>query len=274
MLRPADDVQRWEQLRGVIRSSKGGWLMGKGVTNHGYSQLGDLVPNASYFQVLILNIVGWLPELRLAQWAEAVFICCSWPDPRIWCNQIAALGGAARVSAVSAVCAGSMSGDSANHGPGSVAATGRFLIKALEAVRSGQSVEEFVESQAIVKGRLLAPGFVRPLAHGDDRVTVLLQLAEELGYECGPYQELVFSMHDYLQERCGESLNMGGFCIAFMLDQGFPLVQTERIITLVFSGGLHACYAEYRDLPPDSYLPLRCDDIDYVGVPERPVPTD
>lgn len=38
------------------------------------------------------------------------------------------------------------------------------------------------------------------------------------------------------------------------------------------NGSVGACYAEAADHPPESFLPLRCDDIDYCGKPERQVP--
>lgn len=40
--------QFWDERRGKIQSKKGGWVVGKGVFNHGYSMMDDLVGKASY----------------------------------------------------------------------------------------------------------------------------------------------------------------------------------------------------------------------------------
>lgn len=36
--------------------------------------------------------------------------------------------------------------------------------------------------------------------------------------------------------------------------------------------GVTVCYVEEADKPPESFLPLRCDDIEYQGKPPRKVP--
>jgi citrate synthase len=271
-------LQEIERRRGAICSSKGGWIKGRGVTNHGYSQLDDLLGKASFVQVLVLNVTGQLPDLRFSQWLEGTFVCCSWPDPRVWCNQIGALGGDARVSGVSAVCAGTLASESTVYGPGTIAATSALLQRGLDALREGIDVADFIESWGRINGRSIIPGFCHPIVINDHKVTALKQLADALGFEPGPYQELAFAMHDYLQlkrsdqSNYGEALNMGGYVVAFMLDQAYAAADIERLLTLLVSGGVHASYSEYRDLPVDSFLPLRCDDIEYTGVSERSVP--
>jgi hypothetical protein len=74
--------------RGKIISGTGGWFPGKGVFSHGYSMLDELVGEKSYFQILILNATGKMVSRELAYWVECIYGCLSWPDPRIWCNQI------------------------------------------------------------------------------------------------------------------------------------------------------------------------------------------
>ncbi|MDF3013596.1 MAG: hypothetical protein K0Q78_1800, partial [Cellvibrio sp.] len=36
--------------------------------------------------------------------------------------------------------------------------------------------------------------------------------------------------------------------------------------------GVTACYLDTYHRPPDTFLPLRCTDIDYQGAAARPVP--
>ena len=91
-----NDTTFWDQRRNRIRTRKGGWRIGGGISVHGYSLLEDLVGRRSFFEVLYLEVAGKLPDPRLARWLEASFLCLAFPDPRIWCNQIGALAGSAR----------------------------------------------------------------------------------------------------------------------------------------------------------------------------------
>ncbi|MCI5208556.1 MAG: hypothetical protein D3910_07135, partial [Candidatus Electrothrix sp. ATG2] len=117
----------WEARRGRILSDKGGWVIGEAVYNHGYSMMDDLVGNASFFQVLILNITGRLPERRLTDWLEAYYICLNWPDARIWCNQVGSLAGTMRASPLAAAGAGILSSDSIMYGPGTTMKATEFI---------------------------------------------------------------------------------------------------------------------------------------------------
>ena len=110
----------WDRQRGVIRSRKGGWIIGRGVYYGRYSLLDDLVGQTSYFQTLLLAVLDELPKRHIADWAEAMYQCMSYPDPRLWCNQIGSLSGAARTSAVAGVTAGILASDSHMYGPGTV----------------------------------------------------------------------------------------------------------------------------------------------------------
>lgn len=268
--KPSTDY--WEQRRGNIQSRKGGWNPGQGVTNHGYSMMDDFVGKLGFFQVLVLNVTGRLPEERFGKWLEATFICSSWPDARIWCNQLGALGGSHRVSPVASVCAGTLASDALIYGPGTAASIIPFYHAANAAVEAGASVGEFIESHAVIKGKLFVPGFARPVATGDERVVAMQAYARELGYSIGHYESLIYDIHTYLFDHYQEALNMSGYIGAFMLDQGYNEDEIYRILSMSVNGGIHACYAEYRDQQPDTFLPLHCEDIDYSGAAERAVP--
>src|SRR3989304_7010505 len=108
----------WDERRNIIRTRNGGWRVGKGIFCHGYSIMDDLVGRVSYFEVMLLNITGRLPEKKLATFLEAAYICMSWPDIRLWCNQIGALGGTLKASPIAAISAGVMASDSRMYGPG------------------------------------------------------------------------------------------------------------------------------------------------------------
>lgn len=263
----------WDEYRGVIRTRKGGWVIGQGVSSHGYSLLDELVGTASFFQVMMLNVTGKLPELRLAKWLEAAYICLSWPDPRIWCNQIGALGGTAKTSPVAAICAGTLAADSSLYGQGTSLSVVRFITLAMEKTKQGQSIAQLVEAQQKGLGQSLnIPGFARPIAKGDERVIAMERVTDALDFLIGDHLKLAYDIDAYIDEKYSERMNLAGYVFSFLLDQKFSANEIYRICCLWVNGGIHACYAEAADRPSESFLPLQCEDIDYCGPPERQLP--
>lgn len=263
----------WDSLRGIVRTRVGGWKIGKGVTTYGYALIDELVGNVSYFEVLILSISGKMPEPRLAKWAEAIYSCMSFPDPRIWCNQVGALAGTARSAPVSGIAAGVQASDSRMYGPGTVPAAYGFLSYAMQQHGSGVGVKSIVESQSRRPGMQPAiPGYGRPLATGDERVLAMTKVTEKLGFEAGPYMLLARDIERYMLDNHAESMNLATFIVAFLRDQQWSLEQIRQLTSIIVTAGVAACYAEAYSKPAETFLPLRCEDIDYRGAALRPVP--
>ena len=267
------DTRLWDRQRGTIRSGKGGWLAGKGVFCHGYSMLDELVGKHSYFQVMMLNVLGQLPERRLADWLEASFICVSWPDPRIWCNQIGALAGTARSSVTAAGAAGALAADSSMYGSRPLLEGVRFIQGALADVEAGMTVGEIVARELKgSRGKVSIMGYARPLASGDERIAALEAVTAQLDFAPGKHMHLAYAIEDILQREHDESMNINGYVSAFLSDQGFSAEQIYRLCALCVTSGVVACYIDARDKPADTFLPLRCDDIEYRGKAPRSLP--
>lgn len=265
----------WDVRRGVIRSRIGGARIGEGVVfTHGYSILEKLVGNISFFQGMILNITGRMPDKRLADWMEATFLCLSWPDSRIWCNTVGALAGTTRTSPVSAVTAGVLASDSQIYGPRTMLMAAESMLKGMQLRDAGQGVGEIIRclNRWPQKPTPVIPGYSRPISFGDERVPVMDRVARELGFAVGPYLELAYEIHERFQADYGESINLAGYMSAFLTDEGFSAEEIFRLYSLCVNGGIHACYAEAADQPAESYLPQRCDDVEYGGEAYRPVP--
>jgi hypothetical protein len=268
------DTDFWDKKRNTIRSSKGGAIIGEGrVFSHGYSILEELLGKASFFQVLILNITGRLPEEALAKWIEASFVCLSWPDARIWCNQIGSLGGTLRTTPVAAIAAGIMASDSLLYGPGTVLGASEFITKSLRMREQGITIDSIVhEYGRNASAKPVIPGYARPLTHGDERIPAMERITENLGFDIGKHLSLAYEIQAYLFEHYEESLNFSGYIMAFLSDQELSPKDIYRIYSLCVSSGIHACYAEAYDNPPESFLPLRCEDVEYKGKLHRPLP--
>lgn len=262
----------WESFRGKIYSSKGGRITGKDVYVHGYSIMQELVGNISYMQMIILNATGRLVEKRLADWFEAHFICLSWPDPRIWCNHIGALAGTLQNSVVAGTVAGMLSADSRIYGGSQTSIEGmRFIREALIQYKAGKSIAEILADSPTRKGRPHIMGYVRPVNGQDERIEPAERVTRDLGFEIGEHLTLAKRISDYLYEKHGEGINIGGYAYAFLADQGISGQELYYIRNTIVASGVTACYIDTRQKKAEAFLPLYCDDIEYRGVPAREV---
>lgn len=263
----------WDERRGRIYSSKGGWVIGKGVFSHGYSMMDDLVGKVSYMQVLVLNATGRLPERAVADWIDAIHICMSWPDPRIWCNQIGALGGTMRASVVASTTAGILAADAKAYGIKPLIQGVRFIQSAMQDFTRGLSVDEIVRNEcAKHRGKPVIMGYARPLAKGDERIIAMERVQQELALPDGQHMKLAKGIDRFLQQTFDESMNINGYMSAFLSDQGYSDEEVYRIFAVLVTSGVTACYADTRDEATDTFFPLRCTDIEYAGLSARPVP--
>jgi citrate synthase len=263
----------WDALRGFVRSRAGGWKIGKGVTTYGYSLLDDIVGHATYFELLVLSVSGKMPEPRFAKWVEAIYSCLSFPDPRIWCNQVGALAGSMRTPSVAGITAGIQAADSTMYGPGTAYAISEFFSSAMEMYQQGMSIQAIVEGRSRRKGtQPILPGYGRPIATGDERVIAMNKVTENLGFEPGPFMKLGRDIDRYMLENYGESMNLATFTYIFLRDQQWEVEKIRQLTSLIVAAGVAACYSDTFDKPVDSFLPLRCEDIEYCGAAPRPVP--
>ncbi|MFA7388351.1 MAG: citrate/2-methylcitrate synthase, partial [Thiohalobacteraceae bacterium] len=251
-----DDTSLWDRLRGVIRSRIGGWRIGQDVRVYGRGLLGELLGNVSYFQLLVLNTTGRLPERRVADWIEGTFMCLSWPDARIWCNQIATYAGASRTTPVAAVTAGLLASESRMYGPGTVIAATGFIVEALAKQRAGASALHIIDEFRRRNKTKAIPGFGRPVAKGDERVVAMKRLAQGLGFKAGPHLALADAIEVELMRDADEAMNLAGYIMAFMSDLDYSAEEIHALYAICVEAGLLACYREAVSAAPDSFMPM------------------
>lgn len=268
-------VEYLDERRGKIISNTGGWYPGKGVFSHGYSMLEELVGKKTYFQTLILNATGRMVDKPLADWVEALYGCLSWPDPRIWCNQIGALAGTVRTSVISATAMGSLAADSRMYGVLPLLESVEFIQQALRKHQQQGMDASAIIADAFANCRGSKPyimGYRRPIAKGDERLEVMEKVGRQLGFPIGPHMELAYAIEKNLLETIDEGMNINGYMSAFLADQGFTPQECYQMFAMLVASGVTACYLDTYRRPPDTFLPLRCADIDYQGPAPRPVP--
>ncbi len=266
-------IAEQDRRRSRVISRTGGWKPGHGVYCHGYSMLDELVGQASYFQILILNATGRLVERPVADWVEAIFSCLSWPDPRIWCNQIGALAATARASNLAGTVMGCLATDSRTYGVLPMLEGMAFIQAALAQEAVGVLVSDMVaEAAAQHRGKPKIVGYIRPIAKGDERIEAMERVSRNLGLVPGPHLRLAYAIERELLQKFGESMNINGYASAVLSDLGFTADEVYRFSPTLVAAGVIACYSDIRSQPAESFLPLRCEDIDYQGAAQRPVP--
>jgi len=260
----------WDRQRGVVRSRNGGWIIGKGVYCHGYNMMDELVGQVTYMQALVLNATGRLPSKDVADWIEAIHICLSWPDPRIWCNHIGALAGSVQTSPVAATVAGILASDSRSYGIKPLKEGVGFIQHAMSKFRSGISAKNIVHQECEKHGgKPYIMGYARPIAKGDERVVAMESFSEKLQFKTGEHLSLAYDIERILMEKFDESMNINGYMSAFLSDQNYSSDEVYRIFSVLVNSGVTACYIDTFDKPAETFFPWRCDDIEYMGKSPR-----
>lgn len=263
------DIAFWDNKRNKIETTVGKWIGGEEVTCYGHKIIEDLIGNISYVQMLILSATGRMVDKRVAQWIEGNLIGLSYPDARIWCNQIGSLAGTSKTSIAAATIAGSLAADSRAYGCQTNKVAIQFIKQALSDHKNGQSIADIIKHSKHKNNKPDISGFARPVNRTDERIAPYEKMRKALGFEIGEHLALAFKLDDYLASNNGLGMNSGGYASAFLADQGFSADEVYHIKSLSVASGVMACAIDNEKKGPNTFLPLQCEDIEYVGHPPR-----
>lgn len=269
----SNEFDEWERRRGGISTQIGQWVGGVGVTIRQHDLFSELFMKKSYMQIVVLNATGKLISKALSTWLENNFMTMSYPDGRIWCNQVGAFAGTMHASPSAAVAAGCLAADSRAYGGSYTSELAmRYIHSAYEQYSRGTSVDEIIAQAPHKAGRPSIIGFARPVAKLDERIEPHRQMSQALGFNPGPYMLLAEAISDQLTKNYGMGINIGGYTAAFMADQGFSPEDVYNIKAMCVSSGVLACYLDQKQQPQASFLPMRIDDVHYTGPKARTLP--
>ncbi|MCW9000558.1 MAG: hypothetical protein OQJ89_11810 [Kangiellaceae bacterium] len=267
-----DKLMFWNTRRDQIKSKSGVWRGGEYVLLHQHDLLNDLLGSASFMQVLTLCCTGKLIDKKTGYWLDQNFIGISYPDSRIWCNSIGALGGDASASAPASACAGILASESRAYGGSITSLVGMTFIQgALKEVQEGKNVCDILKNAPSKGGKPMINGYARPVDKVDERIPPYEKLSKEMGFEIGPHLSLGYEISEYLTENFNMAMNFGGYANAFLSDQGFTPDEMRVMKSVATYAGVLACHVEYEPSCGNTYLPLRCDDINYTGRAKRTI---
>lgn len=246
-------------------TSIGGWLPGEGkVYLRGKEVLTEL-KDYRWHQYLLYGITGNNSE-RVARLFEGIWlISCSFPDPRLWNNQVAALGGTTRSTGVLSSAGALAVTEATIYGLKPIKGVMDFLYRAESKLEKGMLLEEIIKSE-LKKYRNIY-GYGRPLRAQDERVAPLMDFARSIGAGRGRYTELAFKVDEYLRaSKYGYSINISGVAAALMADEGYSADEHYHLATLAFTAGVIPCYIDAVEKPEGAFFPTRVTSINYCGV--------
>lgn len=149
------------------------------VTFRGHDLLNAL-EDLSWMDLLMYGITGRRFSATQLELFQGLWkISASYPEPRIWNNRVAALGGSARSTPGLSLAAAVAVTDATIYGQRPMIGVFDFLRRARAARDSGELLKEFVARELkIYRG---IPGYGRPLRSVDERLAPAERLARRLG---------------------------------------------------------------------------------------------
>lgn len=246
----------------------GAWFPGQRVVYRGRDLLGDLA-GERWMTVLLYGITGRMPNAEQVTLFEGIWtISVSYPDPRLWNNRVAALGGSARSTGALAVAAAGAVSEATIYGHRPIVGAYDFLVRTRRALDQGADLDTLVYGH-LRRCRSL-PGYGRPVTRSDERIAPLLALARRLGYDQGAHVRLAFDVADALQRgRRRMYMNVAALAAALAADQGFSAREYYCYVLLSFSAGIVPCYLDALEKPEGAFFPLRCSRLQYEGPARR-----
>lgn len=264
------DTQLWDRHNHKIISTVGKWRGGEDVDIRGKLLLQDLLPTLSYMQLHVFNVTGKSVDIKLAQWLEKSFFLVSYPDARIWCNQIAAFAGLQQASPIAGVVSACLAADSHAYGSSQTQWLAMSTLQDLfRQYGSGESLKTLVAQFPVKHGLPAIMGFARPADKTDERLVPMQKISIALGFVPGEYQKFADQLSEYLHQSYGAQMNIAGYIAAFLLDHDFSPDEVYRLRALAVASGAMACFGEQVQVPKECFLTLKCEDVEYTGPRQR-----
>jgi len=248
-------------------TAMGAWFPEGRVVLRGKDVLSDL-GHRPWMEYLVYAITG-RESSELARLIEGIWaISCSYPDPRIWNNRIAALTGTARSTGVLAIASAVAVTEATVYGLKPIKGAMDFFYRADAKLRQGQLLADVIRAE--LKKYRVVSGYGRPIVDADERISPLLRFAKTLGQHDGYYVQLAFQVHDYLKSsRYKYQINVAALAAAILADQGLSPEELYNLATLAFVAGMFPCYIDTSEKPEGAFFPLRTSRIHYAGAETR-----
>ena len=247
----------WETEMGAFFPSEGRVVLrGKDLLNE--------FKDHGWVELMVFAVTG-RESKKIARLLEASWVLgTSFPDPRLWNNRVAALGGSVRTTAALAINAASAVSEANAFGARVGTRAGDVLHRFKKAIDEGDKLENLIKKE--LKKYKLVSGFGRPLVSKDERVGPLMDFAKSIGCGNGPFVKLAFDISSYFENsRYPFRINVAAVISALLADEGLSPEQAYYLGTQCFVGGIVPCYIDAINHTEGTLFPLSTDRIEYRG---------
>jgi hypothetical protein len=254
------------QHAGVLRTGVGAAFPGSHAVFRGHNLHRDL-QQMEWVALYAYGVTGRQLPPEHIEMVQALWVSTSYPDARLWNNRVAALAANARSSANLGMIAGAAVSEATVYGGKAALRSMRFLQTTLARVAAGEALEDVVWAE-VERTRIY--GYGRPISSTDERIPVVMAVAERLGMRQGPHLTLAFEIEKVLLTRYPQlRMNFAAPHAALVADMGLTLRQYQLLRVPVFLGGMAPCVAEAMEKPEGTLFPTPCGAVAYNGPAAR-----
>ena len=223
--------------------------------------------DAQWMDLYLLSITGRRfgeAELRLL---NAMWVCTSYPDARLWNNRVAALAGSTRSTPGLGISAALGMSEAVVYGGHPCVRAIDFLATARRRVAAGEPLADVVAME-LQQRRIY--GYGRPIHATDERLPWLLEIAREAGLADGPHLALAHEVERLLMGRDARlKMNYAALTAGLAADLGLSVREFHLFQLPMLLAGMTPCYLEAADRPAGTLFPLSCEHIAYEGAAPR-----
>lgn len=265
-MKPSPDTLLAAEGRWVTQLGK--WFPGVRVDFRGKNLLDDC-RDWRWMKLLMWGITGReFNDTQVKLFESLWVLAISFPDPRLWNNRVAALGGTSRSTATLSAAAGVAVSEATIYGHRANIHAIDFLYRAKTETDHGADLEQVIRNELASRRRI--PGYGRPIVDRDERIKPVVAMARTLELNEGPFEQLAFEIERILMTgRWRMQMNVTGLAAAMCADQGLSVREFYHYASLGFSAGILPCYIDATTKPEGAFFPLRCDSLIYNGPAPR-----
>ncbi len=256
-----------------LLSSEDNWIARMGLSFPGshvifrgkdlHKDLGDL----DWMELYLYGITGKRYQPEQLRIFNAIFTFTSYPDPRIWNNRVAALGGTAKSTVGLSTAAAIAVSEAKQYGGLPAVKTIELLIK-VNKLKKQKPLPDVVSD--MLDRKVAFFGYGRPIIRHDERVQWFHKLVSEYGFDKGEHYQLAFDIEKELQRhRRGVQMNIAILYAGVAADFGMSPIEYQAYGSLCFVAGMVPCYMDARSRKSGTFLPMRCERINYRGPARR-----
>lgn len=220
-----------------------------------------------WFDVYLKATTGKVFSKEEVKLLNAIWVCTSYPDARLWNNRVAGLAASSQSTPELGLSAALSVSEATIYGGGPGVKSIDFLINCRIELEKGQNLKNLV-TEKIKTDKIY--GFGRPINNVDERLQWISKIACELGLDKGPHLKIAKNIESILLEKSPNlKMNYSAMSAGLCADLGFSVREYQKFRVPQLLAGMTPCWVESQKNGPNSLFKMDCSDISYTGTKHR-----